>query len=272
MDGDEVAFEGDIGHAHGERVFGPGCGGESRVFGPDIELERTLGAGVARAEAAVVGGEAGDAVGDIAERALEDVVFAHEGGDEAVDRVIVDFARIGDLLEPAVAHDAHTVGHGERFALVVGDVDEGHAGAFLDRAQFGAHVLAQLEVERGERFVEQHDGGFDGERAGDGDALLLPARKLADHLVGGAGQVDELEEVFGAGAAGGAVDAAHLEPEGDVVGHRHERKEREVLEDQRGGALVRAGAAHVLAADPDRTLGRVGEARDHAQDRGLAAA
>ena len=170
-----------------------------------------------------------------------------------------------------MAHDADTVGHGERLALVMGDVDERDAGALLDRAQLGAHVLAQLEVESGERLVEEHDGGLDGERAGDGDALLLAARELADHLVGGSGQVDELEKFVGAGATLGPVHAAHLEPEGDVVGHRHQRKEGEVLEDQRGGALVRADATHVLGTDPDGALGRVGEARNHPQDRRFTA-
>ena len=68
------------------------------------------------------------------------------------------------------------------------------------------------------------------------------------------------------------VDAAHLEAEGDVLPDRHQRKQREVLEDQGGRPLVGPDAAHVLAADPDRALGRVDEARDHPQDGGLAAA
>ena len=55
-------------------------------------------------------------------------------------------------------------------------------------------------------------------------------------------------------AALGLVDAAHLKPEGDVFPHRHQRKQRKVLEDQRRRALVRARALHVLAADPDHAL------------------
>src|SRR3546814_1556468 len=55
-------------------------------------------------------------------------------------------------------------------------------------------------------------------------------------------------------AALGPADAAHLEAEGDVVGHRHEREEREVLEDQRGRPLVRPDAAHVAPADAHGAL------------------
>ena len=44
------------------------------------------------------------------------------------------------------------------------------------------------------------------------------------------------------------------------------------MEDQRGGALVGALAAHILATNADHTLGGFSKARDHPQDRGLATA
>ena len=50
----------------------------------------------------------------------------------------------------------------------------------LDRAQLGAHVLAQLEVERDSGSSSSMTCGLDRERAGDGDALLLAAGKLGD--------------------------------------------------------------------------------------------
>ncbi len=53
---------------------------------------------------------------------------------------------------------------------------------------------------------------------------------------------------------------------------RHQREQRQVLEDQRGRPLVRADAVHVLAADPHRAFRRLDEAGDDAQDGGLAAA
>src|SRR3546814_14864947 len=83
---------------------------------------------------------------------------------------------------------------------------------------------------------------------------------------------DLLEQPVGLPAALRPADAAHLEAEGDVVGHRHEREEREVLEDQRGRPLVRPDATHVAPADAHGALGGLEEAGDGAQDRRLAAA
>src|SRR6185369_6729402 len=59
---------------------------------------------------------------------------------------------------------------------------------------------------------------------------------------------------------------------GDVLRHRHQREQRQVLEDERGRPLIRAEAGHVLAADPNAAFGGVEEAGDGAQDRSLAAA
>jgi hypothetical protein len=49
-------------------------------------------------------------------------------------------------------------------------------------------VLAQLQIERRERLVEQQHRRLDGKRAGDGDALTLAAGEFARFLVGLAGQ------------------------------------------------------------------------------------
>ncbi len=204
--------------------------------------------------------------------ALEDIVLADEGGDEAIGRAVVDLLGRRHLLQPAMGHHRHPVGHGERLTLIVGDVDEGDIGALLDGAQLGPHVLAQLQIQRRQRLIEQHDLGLDGERAGDGDALLLPARELADGLVGRARQVDQAEQFLGPGPARRLGDAADLETEGDVLPDRHEGEERQVLEDQDGRALVGADVAHILAADVDRALARHHEAGDHPQDGRLAAA
>src|SRR3546814_10459951 len=67
------------------------------------------------------------------------------------------------------------------------------------------------------------------------------------------------------------VCSSDLQPEGDVVGHRHERKQREVLEDEGGRPLVGTDAAHVAPADAHRALGGLEKARDGAQNCRLAA-
>ena len=63
-----------------------------------------------------------------------------------------------------------------------------------------------------------------------------------------------------------------LEPERDVLLDAQVREERVGLEDRVDVALVRRVLGDVVAAEEDAAVGRVLEAADHAQRRGLAAA
>ena len=92
--------------------------------------------------------------------------------------MFVELARRGDLLDQAAVHDGDAVAHRERLFLVVRDVHERRARARLDLLELELHLLAQLEVERAQRLVEQQRRGFVDERAREGDALLLAAREL----------------------------------------------------------------------------------------------
>ncbi len=69
----------------------------------------------------------------------------------------------------------------------------------------------------------------------------------------------------------GLVDALLPQAVGDVLGHRHVREERVVLEDRVDVALVGSDALHVLARDPDVALVGLLEPGQHAQGRRLAA-
>ncbi len=110
--------------------------------------------------------------------AAEQVGGPHEFGDERCCWRAVDILRPCDLLELAGAHHGDTVGHGERFFLVVRDVDGRDLELLLELADLGTHLHAQLCVEVGKRFVEQQHLGLDHEATGDGDALKLAAREL----------------------------------------------------------------------------------------------
>ena len=61
----------------------------------------------------------------------------------------------------------------------MGHVDERDPDLALDPLQLDLQALAQLQVERAERLVEQQHRGPVDERAGERDALLLAARELA---------------------------------------------------------------------------------------------
>ncbi|TPM44090.1 hypothetical protein FJ964_19430 [Mesorhizobium sp. B2-3-2] len=104
-----------------------------------------------------------------------EVGIAHEVGDEAVVRLVVELARRAVLRDLACIHDDDAVGDGQRVLLVVGDVGHGQLQLLLEIADLFAHAPAQLGVEVRQRLVEQQDLRFQNDGAGDGDALLLAA-------------------------------------------------------------------------------------------------
>ena len=102
--------------------------------------------------------------------------------------MLVDLARAPDLLHPAAVHHGDPVGHRERLLLVVRDVDERRAELGLDPLQLELHLLAQLDVERAQRLVEQERGRPVDQSARERHALLLASGELP-----GAPAVEALE-------------------------------------------------------------------------------
>ena len=79
-------------------------------------------------------------------------------GDEIGARALVDLLGRVDLLDHAAVHDRDAVRHRERLLLVVRHVDERDPDVALDVLQLDLQALAQLQVERAERLVEQQHG------------------------------------------------------------------------------------------------------------------
>ena len=75
----------------------------------------------------------------------------------------------------------------------MGDVDAGDAQPLLDAPDLGAHLLAQLGVQVGERLVHQQHLGLHHQGAGQGHALLLPAGELVGGALLQAGQLHQLQ-------------------------------------------------------------------------------
>jgi hypothetical protein len=146
---------------------------------PDREADRAAGralggragdAGLARGQAHPRGGAVA-----LQHLAFQEVGLTDEVGDEVGGRVLVDFGRAADLENLSGVHHGHAVRHGQRLALVVGDEDEGDAGLVLNALELDLHVLAQFEIERRERLIEEQHLGPVGECASECDALLLAA-------------------------------------------------------------------------------------------------
>ena len=88
-------------------------------------------------------------------RAGQERALADEVGHEAVGRLVVQVVGGGPLLDAPAGHDADLVGDGEGLVLVVRDQQRGGAGGLQQGPQFAAQALTQLDVEVGERLVQQ---------------------------------------------------------------------------------------------------------------------
>ncbi len=154
----------------------------------------------------------------------------------------------------------------------MGHVDERDPDLTLERLQFELHLLAELEVEGSERLIEKEDGGAVDQGPGQSDPLLLPA----GHLPGPSPLVS-VEADQGQGLADSALLllALHLplaQAVAHVLGDVHVREQGVVLEDRVDVPLVGRHPGDRLAGQQDLARGRLLEAGDHAQGRGLAAA
>ena len=78
------------------------------------------------------------------------------------------------------------------------DVDERDPDRLLDVLELDLHLLAQLEIERAERLVQQQHAGPVDERARERDALPLAARELARLALRELAQAHERERLAGA--------------------------------------------------------------------------
>ena len=155
----------------------------------------------------------------------------------------------------------------------MGHEDGGDWRLLPDLDQLHLHVVAQARVEIRQGLVQQQHARLVDQRAREGDALLLPARELARIAVADRRQAHEIERARDTSVALGRVIAApHLHRKGEIVLHRHMRKQRVGLEHQPDVAFLRRRAAHIGIADQHAAARRHVEAGDQPQQRCLAAA
>jgi len=209
--------------------------------------------------------------GDASTVEVHHVQRADEVCDELGGRLLVHLARRAELLDAAAVHDGDPVAHREGLVLVVRHVHEGRPELVLDALELELHLLAQLHVERAERFVEQERGRPVDERARERDALLLTARELPWPPALVALERHDAEDLGHPLPVVRARDAPHLQPERDVVVDRHVREEGVLLEDHVHRAAVGRGRRHVASLEDDPPDVGCLEARDHPQGRRLAA-
>jgi len=136
-------------------------------------------------------------------------------------------------------------------------------------------IGARQTIDVAERFVEQQQLRPRRHRARQRDALRFAAGKRRDVTAVHVAQTHVGERVARPEVA---LDPGQVaDREGDVADGIEMRKERRVLESEAERAMLgrdahAAGSRHLAAEERDGAGGRRVEARDHAQQRGLAAA
>jgi hypothetical protein len=204
-------------------------------------------------------------IGRLGDLPGQEVHVPDEVGHERRQRPVVDRARLVELLDHAVGHDRDPVGHGQRLTLVMGDVDEGDPHLVLDALELYLHLLAELQVQRAQRLVQEQHPRIHHQRAGERDALLLAAGEHRGPVLLPAGHLHQLERFPRLGLALRLADLALLEPIGHVVQHGHMREQRVLLKDGVDLALVGRRADRVGATDQDLALVRLLEAGNQPQ-------
>ena len=102
------------------------------------------------------------------------------------------------------------------------------AGELLHNVE---HLTDHFGVKRARRFVKEHHVRLHGERAHDGDALLLPAGELRGVSVGAVGESDTLQKLHGLCLCRGLVRFFYKNGgDGQIFEHRFMREEVEMLE------------------------------------------
>ena len=77
-------------------------------------------------------------------RAVEDITFADKVRHEGIGGFVIDIGGGADLLYDPVGHDDDRIRHGERFFLIVRDVDKGNAEPFVHLFELDLHFLAHF--------------------------------------------------------------------------------------------------------------------------------
>ncbi len=202
----------------------------------------------------------------------EDVGDADEVGHEARGRLLVDLVRRADLGDAAGVHDGQPRRHRHGLFLVVRHHDEGEAELFLQAHHLEARALAQLAVERGQRLVEQQQLGPLHQRPCQRHPLALAARELRGLALRVVLEMHQLQDLGDPRGDLGRLHPVAAQPVAHVRRHIHVREQGVGLEHHVHRPPVGRHVGHVLAVDEQPAfVGRL-EARQHAQQGGLAAA
>ena len=184
-------------------------------------------------------------------RSAEDIALTDKVCNESIGWFVVDIGRCTYLLYLSLAHHHDGIAQGEGFFLVVSYVYEGNAQAFVHLLQFQLHVFTHLEVECCKRFIQEKNFRFVDNGTGDGDTLLLTARKRVDITIFIITHVYHLQGTFYLRQNLFLRCALEFQTEGDIVVNVEMREQSVFLEYRVYISLVRRKVSNIVAGDGD---------------------
>ena len=204
-------------------------------------------------------------------RTVEDVALPDKVGDKRVLRLVVDVHWGTDLLDPALGHHYDTVGKGQGFLLVMGNVDESDSELAMHFLQFDLHVLPHLQVESGKRLVKKKHLRIVHKGSGYGDTLLLSSGKRLDIAVFIVGHAHELQHLPHSPVDFFGIHSLQFQAECDVVIDIQMREKGISLKDGVQRSEMRRERRNVLAVHYDPAFIGCIESGYGTESRGLSA-
>ena len=201
----------------------------------------------------------------------QDIALTDEICHKPVDRFIINIFRRSHLLNLSVIHDHDLIRHGQRLFLVMSDKDKGNTHLLLDPLQFILHFLAQLQIQRRQRLVQQQHLRLVHQRSCNGDALLLSAGQQSRILILISFQADQfqhLHDLLVDDILGHLLD---LQAKRDILIHTEMREQRIFLKYSIQFSLIRRFIADLLAIKDHFPLIRIQETSQDTQKSSLPA-
>jgi len=219
--------------------------GQRQVFGPHAHLQRALGQVACSGR---VQGLASHPQATVFHLRGQEVHArrADEMPNEHMLRALEQRIGRAQLHDLAPAHHHHLVREGERFHLIVRDIDQRELELVVDLLELAPQLPLEVRIDHGERLVKQHGRDVGAHQAAPQRDLLLlvgrQARRAHVELVAHLQHLGDNSDTLADPLLG---HLAVLERERQVLGHGHGVVDHRELEDLRDVAVLRRGARDI---------------------------
>ena len=197
---------------------------------------------------------------------------ADEACNKQVCRMIEHILRSADLLDITVTHDDNSVAQRHSFGLVMGNVDEGGVDTLTQLDDLSTHLVTELSVQVGERFVHQEDLRVTHDCTADCNTLSLTTGKCLRLTIEILGDVQNLSSLTDLFINDILLLLTELQGECHVFINRHMRVQSIVLENHCDISVFRCHIIHQFAVDVELTVRDLFQTCHHTQGRGFSAA